>query len=182
MKIHSGTDHLATTDTNLGLTGETPHVLTCPGHRNELRWRPGERFQDLFEARCDEMTARGRRAAPAVETSATTISHVELDAAANRLARFLLERGARPGDRVALLLNEAVPSYVAMLAVLKVHASYVPLDQGFPQDRLAFIVQDCGACLVLSLSGLRSRWQDLPVPVLCLDEVDAEVAALPGTR
>ena len=182
MKLHWDSDHHPTAGTGPGPTGRTQRVLTCPGHRNEPRWRPGERFQDLFEARCDEMAARGRRAVPAVETAATSLGHVELDAAANRLARFLVTRGARPGDRVALLLNDAVPSYVAMLAVLKVHAAYVPLDQGFPRDRLAFIVQDCGARLVLSLSGLSPHWEGLPVPVLCLDQVGAEVAALHGGR
>ena len=49
-------------------------------------------------------------------------------------------RGARPGDRIALLFDQAVHSYVAMLAVMKINAAYVPLDVGFPADRIAYIM------------------------------------------
>ena len=56
----------------------------------------------------------------------------ELDARANQLARHLLRRGIGPGDRLALLFDDPVHAYVAMLAVLKAGAAYVPLDPGFP--------------------------------------------------
>ena len=78
----------------------------------------------------------------------------ELDARANRLARFLVRRGVRPGDRIGLLFDGAVDGYVGMLAVLKVHAAYVPLDAGFPADRLTFIAADAGVRLVLTHSRL----------------------------
>ena len=55
---------------------------------------------------------------------------------ANQLARHLLVCGARPGDRIALLFDQPWRAYVAMLAVLKIHAAYVPLDPGSP--RLVF--------------------------------------------
>ena len=76
----------------------------------------------------------------------------ELDKRANQLARHLLRRGARPGDRIGLLFDQAVHSYVAMLAVSKIYAAYVPLDVGFPPDRIAYILSDARAHLVLSCS------------------------------
>jgi non-ribosomal peptide synthetase-like protein len=64
-----------------------------------------------------------------------------------------------------------------MLAVLKINAAYVPLDVGFPPDRLSYIVQDAGVQIVLSLSHVRDRFQDAGVTLLCVDEVEALVAA-----
>lgn len=110
--------------------------------------RPGERLHELFEQQVDRLPADHL----AVADGATTLTYAELDARANRLARYLRQRGARPGDRVALLLDRASDSYVAMLAVLKLHAAYVPLDVGFPADRVRYIVEDSGATLVLSTS------------------------------
>ena len=77
----------------------------------------------------------------------------------------------RPGDRIGLLSDRAVDGYVGMLAVLKAHAAYVPLDAGFPPDRLAYIASDAGVRMVLSRSHLaragrpgsaaRPSWCDL---------------------
>jgi non-ribosomal peptide synthetase-like protein len=111
--------------------------------------RPGERLHELFEQRVDSLP-EGHLAVDSPD--GTALSYPELDARANRLARYLTLRGALPGSRVALLLDRAVDSYVAMLAVLKLHAAYVPLDAGFPPDRVRYIVEDSGATLVLSSS------------------------------
>jgi non-ribosomal peptide synthetase-like protein len=157
-------------------------MLSCPGRAQHLRWRPGERLPDLFEARCDEMARDGRPAALAVGTAQTSLTFGQLDARANQVARLLLARGARPGDRIALLFDRAVPSYVAMLATLKVHAAYVPVDPGYPRDRVDYILEDSRARFVLSLSHVRDRLGDLPTTVLCLDELEGEVATLPTHR
>ncbi len=119
----------------------------------------------------------------AVDAGYIVLTHDQLDAWANQLARYLLAQGARPGDRIGLLFDHAVHSYVGMLAVLKINASYVPLDVGFPSDRLSYIVGDAGVGLVLSLSRLRDRVGHLPatlprpVTTLWVDEVAALVAA-----
>ena len=63
----------------------------------------------------------------------------------------------RRGQRVALLFDDAAQAYVAMLAVLKAGAAYVPLDPGFPADRMAYIVERRRAGAVLSLSRLRGH-------------------------
>jgi len=82
------------------------------------------------------------------------MTYPELDARANQLARFLARSGVRPSDRVGLLLDQPVEAYVGMLAVLKAHAAYVPLDAAFPADRLAYIVKDAAVTLVLTRSSL----------------------------
>jgi non-ribosomal peptide synthetase-like protein len=113
----------------------------------------------------------------AVDTGERALTYDQLDARANQLARFLLARGARSGDRIGLLLDDAVHSYVGMLAVLKLNAAYLPLDGGCPADRLSYIVGDAGVAVMLTLSHLRDRLQHVGCPHLCVDEIAALVAA-----
>ncbi|MEJ3750638.1 Pls/PosA family non-ribosomal peptide synthetase [Actinomycetes bacterium KLBMP 9797] len=142
-------------------------VLTCPGYRQETRWQPGERLHQLFEERCDRTPDQ-----VAVDAGDTTVTYRQLDARANQLARHLLAGGVRPGDRVALLFDDARYAYVGMLAVLKAGAAYVPLDAGYPADRLAYIVDDSGAATLLTQAHLAGRLPDVPRVVL-VDETAA---------
>ncbi|HTU86610.1 MAG TPA: Pls/PosA family non-ribosomal peptide synthetase [Solirubrobacteraceae bacterium] len=154
-------------------------ILTCAGYDNTVRWRPGERLEHLFEQRCDELARAGSPHALAVDGPGGRLSYAELDGRANQLARYLaLRQGVRAGQRVGLLLDRAVDWYVGMLAVLKLHAAYVPLDAAFPPDRLGYIVADAGVQTMLSQSQLASclREIDPDVRLLCLDRVDTEIA------
>ncbi|MCF3104736.1 amino acid adenylation domain-containing protein [Streptomyces roseoverticillatus] len=159
-------------------------VLTCAGDDGSARWRDGERLECLFEERCDRLRAQGREDRLAVDAGDVTLTYAQLDDRANQLARFLLARGTRPGDRIGLLLDDAVDAYTGMLGVLKAHAVYVPLDAGFPADRLSYIVSDASVRTVLSLSRLADRVGHLATgaDLLYLDRVRAEVAAQPRRR
>ena len=115
-----------------------PRVLVDATRDRRPRWRPGERLEHLFEQRCDRLgaAAAGRLC---VDAPGARLTYAEVEARANQLARHLLGRGTGPGHRVALLFDDPVQAYVAMLAVLKAGAAYVPLDPGFPADRIAYI-------------------------------------------
>lgn len=134
--------------------GEDLKILTSSGG-NEIRWRHGERLADLFEEHCDELRRAGRGGDLAVDGPGGRLTYQELDAAANRVARFLV-RGlrVRPGDRVGLLFDDPVDGYVCMLGALKAHAVYVPLDPGFPAERISYIAADAEVAAVLSHSRL----------------------------
>ncbi len=151
------------------------------GHDDTIRWREGERLEHLFERSCDTLgDALAVDAGPGAR-----LSYAQLDARANQLARFLASRhGVGPGDRVGLLFDQAVDGYVAMLAVLKLHAAYVPLDAAFPPDRLSFIATDSEVRVVLSHSGLAKGLAGLDeqVGLLSLDEFEAEITAQPEDR
>ncbi|MFY9635861.1 MAG: Pls/PosA family non-ribosomal peptide synthetase, partial [Cellulosimicrobium cellulans] len=152
-------------------------VLTSAAPDQTARWHEGERLDQLFEERCDRLHEDGLDAQLAVDAGDTVLSYLELDGRANQLARHLLECGARPGDRIALLFDEPWRAYVAMLAVLKIHAAYVPLDPGFPPDRLKYIVEDADVAMVLSLSHLKDLVPEVAAQTVCLDHVQAHVDA-----
>jgi non-ribosomal peptide synthetase-like protein len=148
---------------------------------NTLRWRAGERLEDLFEERCDALRRAGHGDALAVDGPAARLTYAELDSSANRVARFLIrQHGVRPGDRVGLLFDDAVDGYVGMLAVLKAHAVYVPLDAGFPPDRISYIAADAAVTTILSTSRL--RWLTGGARVICLDEAKEQISSESGER
>ncbi|WP_267106629.1 AMP-binding protein, partial [Xanthomonas sacchari] len=110
-----------------------------------------------------------------------TLTYAELDARANRLAHSLIGLGVGLEDRVAMLLQRRISSVVAMLAVLKAGAAYVPLDATYPPERVAQLLADCGPIAILTEPGLHDR---LPTdaPSLILIEDDAtQFADLPHT-
>ncbi|WP_179079381.1 amino acid adenylation domain-containing protein [Streptomyces rectiverticillatus] len=116
----------------------------------------------LFEAQ-----VRRRPAAPALTFGDTTLSYGELNARANRLARLLVARGAGPERLVALVLPRSSDLVVAVLAVLKSGAGYLPLDPAHPQERLRQVLADAAPVLVVTGGPL-----DVPHPQLVLDGTD----------
>ncbi|MDT8912925.1 non-ribosomal peptide synthetase [Amycolatopsis sp. PS_44_ISF1] len=114
------------------------------------------RVHELVEAQV-RRTPRAR----AVTADGASASYADLNAAANRLAADLRGRGARPGAVIGVSLNRGVDLVVALLAVLKAGAAYLPLDPGLPEERLAFMLSDSGASLVLAAPG--TSFGDVPV-------------------
>ncbi|MFC4429605.1 Pls/PosA family non-ribosomal peptide synthetase [Citricoccus alkalitolerans] len=157
-------------------------LLQSAHHHHGIRWSPGERMETLFEERCDVLRDEGRSGQLAVDTGDVKLTYDELDARANQLARHLLAVGAQAGDRVALLFDDAVWSYVSMLAVLKIQAAYVPLDAGFPADRMGYIMEDSGVSSVLTLSHLEGLLPEGETRALVLDTVDVDIVGQPDHR
>src|SRR3984957_9663747 len=174
-----------------GVSGEEDHrprsrswlggcVVTGDSDDDSIRWRPGERLEHLFEERCDWLRHQGQAGHLAVDAAGGSLSYTELDARANQLARFLIRRGVRPGDRIGLLSDVAVDGYVGMLAVLKAHAAFVPMDASFPADRVAYIASDARVRLILTRAHLAAKLGPLAsqVQLVCVDEagelIDAE--------
>ncbi|MFJ5675173.1 amino acid adenylation domain-containing protein [Streptomyces sp. NPDC093097] len=101
----------------------------------------------------------------------------ELDARAHRLAHRLRALGAGPEDTVGVLLDRGPELVAALLGSWRTGAAYVPLDPGYPDDRLAFMLADTGSRLVVTERRYAARLAGTAARLLVLDE-DAERAAL----
>jgi amino acid adenylation domain-containing protein len=100
----------------------------------------------------------------------TTVGYAELNARANRLARHLRSRGAGPETLVGVLSRRGPGLVVALLAVLKAGAAYLPLEPGDPPRRLATLLAEAGATLVVTESALADRvTAPVTAPVVVLD-------------
>ncbi|MGH3966599.1 MAG: AMP-binding protein, partial [Mycobacterium sp.] len=103
----------------------------------------------------------------------------QVDEAANRLAHLLTAHGMGPGQCVALLFSRSAEAVVAILAVLKTGAAYLPIDSGLPAPRIGFILEDAVAVAAITTAGLRSRLDGSGVVVI--DVNDPAVDTQPST-
>ena len=113
---------------------------------------------------------RSHPQARAVEHGQHHLSYSELERRSGRLAALLAGRGLRRGDTAALQLPRGLDLYVAMLAVLRCGAAYLPLDIEWPEQRLHTIVADAQATLLLTTASALALLQVAPrCPSFCLD-------------
>jgi amino acid adenylation domain-containing protein len=150
------------------------------GWNDTGRAHAGDRcIHQLFEAQ-----AARTPDAPAAVHEESTLSYGELERQANRLAHRLRGLGVGPDVRVAICTERSPAMMVAILAVLKAGGAYVPLDPGLPPERLAFMLEDSAAKVLLvhggsfEASGLAERCS-AGLPVLSLDDAEA-LAAMPA--
>ena len=98
------------------------------------------------------------------------MTYRELDEAANRLAHLLAAHGAGPGQCVALLLERSAEAIVAMLAVLKTGAAYLPIDPALPAARIEFMIADAAPIAAITTAGLRPRLDGCDLAVIDVDD------------
>ena len=98
-----------------------------------------------------------------------SVTYGELDEAANRLANRLARHGAGPGESVALLVPRSADAIVAMLAILKTGAAYLPIDPAAPTARLDFMLGDAKPIVAITTADLRARLEGSEVPVIDVD-------------
>lgn len=122
---------------------------------------PAGTVTSVFSAVC----AR-RPGAVAVVGANASLTYAQLERAANHLACRLQDAGVVPGMVVGLMLDRSIPAVIAMLAVIKSGAAYLPLDALLPPDRLAFMLGDAGVCVaVVGTAPPSTAW---PVAVRCV--------------
>lgn len=96
----------------------------------------------------------------------------ELDEASNRLAQLLSRHGAGPGAVVALLMERSAHAVMAILAVLKTGAAYLPLDPGLPGSRLDFMIDDSAPCAAVTSAGLGATLSGHGLPLIDISDLD----------
>ena len=130
--------------------------------------------------RVHELVAARAAQAPtrlAVTAGGTPWSYGELEAAANRFARELQARGIGRGQRVGLCLERGAEMLAAVLGVWKTGAAYVPLDPGFPAERLRYMVEDAQLAGLVATTALAAPFG---VPRVQQVLLDADAAAIAG--
>src|SRR5437764_8897013 len=104
-----------------------------------------------------------------------SLTYRELNQRANRLAHYLQTLGVRPNVLVGLCMERSLDMVVGLLGILKAGGAYVPLDPSYPPDRLAFMVEDAQAPILVTQQHLVSR---LPAQQAQVISLDADAAAL----
>ncbi|MEO3782579.1 amino acid adenylation domain-containing protein [Actinocorallia sp. B10E7] len=108
------------------------------------------------------------------------LTYAELNAEVNKLARLLLKYGAGPEKVVALALPRSAEMVVALFAVLRTGAAYLPLELDYPAERLDYMIQDAAPACLVSHRGIAAGLTYEAAPILLDDpETDAELAAQP---
>jgi amino acid adenylation domain-containing protein len=132
---------------------------------------PRERCaHELFEAQ-----AARTPDAVALRHAGGSLTYRELDERANRLARHLRGLGVGPDARVGLCLERGPELMVGVLGILKAGGAYVPLDPAYPAERLAYMLEDSAARVLLTQASLAER---LPAGGAAVVRVDADAAAI----
>ncbi|HEV2634395.1 MAG TPA: condensation domain-containing protein, partial [Actinocrinis sp.] len=107
------------------------------------------------------------------------LTYAELNARANQLADYLGSVGVQPGSMVAVCLDRSPELVIAMLGAIKAGAAYVPMDPGYPADRLAFMTEDCGAAVVVT-DAAHATLFPAAAPMFLIDRDWPLVAQRPG--
>src|SRR5215216_109904 len=134
-----------------------------------------------------ERIARQAAATPdrvAAQFEGRPLTYAELEARGSRLARRLQRLGIGPETRVAVCMDRSLDLLAVLLGVLKAGGAYVPLDPAYPSDRLAFMVEDAGAAVLVTDPACRNVIHQSSAPTLCVDETvgreaDSEAIASP---
>ncbi|MFG2475816.1 amino acid adenylation domain-containing protein [Streptomyces fagopyri] len=176
--VHALADHLANLLAGVGADPRTPLTeidLMDEAERQRVLHHWNDTAAPLTDDTVPVLFARqaARRGdATAVVCGSDTLTYRDLDRRSARMAQLLAERGVSQGDFVGLATRRSTATVVALLAVLRAGAAYVPLDPVYPRERLAFMVGDAAPALVISES---SAVGSLPAgpgapPVLLLDD------------
>ncbi|WP_156749337.1 non-ribosomal peptide synthetase, partial [Mycobacterium sp. 1165196.3] len=117
--------------------------------------------------------------AVAITCAARSLTYRELYESTNRLAHLLSERGAGPGQRVAVVIPRSAEAIVAIFAVLKTGAAYVPIDPSVPAARLEFVLGDAAPIAAVTTAEVRARLDGFAGVIVDID--DPAVATRPTT-
>jgi amino acid adenylation domain-containing protein len=157
--------------------------LLTAGERADLQveWEASRRdyprrglIQDFFEAQ-----ARRQPEATAIEFGQHCLTYGALDASANQLAHHLRRLGVGPEALCGICVDRGLDMVVALLAVLKAGGAYLPLDPGYPKERLRFMLSDARIAVLLTQERLVARLPEQTAPVVLLDAHRPAIAGEP---
>lgn len=124
--------------------------------------------------------------APAVVFENSQLSFRELDAKANQLAHFLQKHGIGADDLVGISIERSLELVIGLMGILKAGAAYVPIDPSYPQNRLAYMLEDSKVKVLLTQQTLLGKLPSHQAETICLDtewnKIATESTAKPADR
>ncbi len=146
------------------LDADERHTMLSLWNDTDKSFRQPERLHLLFGRQCQKTPD-----AVAVRAGAEALTFAELDARANRLANCLVARGVGAGVIVGLCVERSLDMVTAMLAILKAGGAYLPLDPGYPADRLTYMLEQSQAAVLVTRPQLAEIFAGSKAAVVPLD-------------
>jgi amino acid adenylation domain-containing protein len=161
---------------------ELPLLTAAERHQVVMEWAGPEHLplERSFGEQLAEQ-ARRRPGAVAVVCEGAALSYGELDRRSNQLARRLRRIGAEPEAVVAISVDRSLEMVIGLLGILKAGAAYLPVDPRNPRERQSFMLEDCGAALLLTQERWAASFRRTRLRVLCLDTDWGTLAGEPET-
>ncbi|HKY27539.1 MAG TPA: amino acid adenylation domain-containing protein [Pyrinomonadaceae bacterium] len=125
---------------------------------------PDQRIHQIFEEQVEN-----RPNSIALEFEDQKVSYSDLNRRANQLAHYLRALRVRPDETVALCVERSIDMFVGILGILKAGGAYLPLDPSYPRDRLAFMIEDAKARVLLTHEHLQHTLPDHSAQTIFLD-------------
>ncbi|RMF31059.1 MAG: non-ribosomal peptide synthetase, partial [Bacteroidetes bacterium] len=145
---------------------EVSHGIAFPHSSTLHGW-----FERIVERRSDLVALRWK---------GQSLSFGELKRRADCLARFLIAQGIQTEDLVAFHLERSFDMIAAIFGILEAGGAYVPIDVGYPPERVRFMLEDSGAKVVFTQRSLQENLKGTEARIVCLDEVWPEIEATHG--
>ena len=157
--------------------------LLTPAERERLLYQWNQTTIDYGQAQClhrlcEQQAARSPNAI-ALLFQDTRLTYQEFNARTNQLAHYLQTHGVGPEQVVAVFMERSLEMVIALHAILKAGGAYVPLEPDFPEQRVAFILNETDARIVLTQDHLRAKLPTFTGSSLCLDSEWPTVADYP---
>jgi amino acid adenylation domain-containing protein len=154
------------------LNAAEQHRLLVEWNDTRVDYPDRQGIHELFEAQVEQTPDL-----TAVIFEEQTLTYQELNYRSNQLANYLRAEGVRPDVLVGICMERSVDMEVALLAVLKAGGAYLPLEPSYPQERLAFMLADSGAPVLLVQERIQYLFPDYPGRMIAVDVEAAEIAA-----
>ncbi len=152
------------TNAKLPILPESEQRLLADWNNTQVAYPQDKCIHQLVEAQVERSPE-----AVAVVFEDQQLTYRELNHRANQLAHYLQTLGVKPEVRVGICVERSLEMLVGVLGILKAGGAYVPLDPAYPQERLAFMVQDSQVSVLLTQQILKAKLPDHEAQVLCLD-------------
>jgi amino acid adenylation domain-containing protein len=114
----------------------------------------------------------------ALEFRDRKLSYREFNERANQLAHYLIGMGVKPDSRVGVFVHRSPEMLISLMGIMKAGGAYVPIDPAYPRDRVEFMLQDCGAEVLITGSKLLETISTHGAKAVCFDRDAAELAKL----